>query len=248
MKGEHYMQEKSKINPKSEPAGEKKGNTAASAIELTSVAQEVFSQIAKSTSRVVQQAASILEEEVAAGIVAAKEVEGKLFDTRDIRKENKEVLFSRFRKDAHEVVDIFMDLVGVAAKYGINLTQRMITFTVPGTKTEEAPVSDVPKLEMPEPMKPGTETEVPMELENKSREVTDVFSMYCTDLISSQGKRIAAGNITFAPDTIKIGPGQTARVTVKVSVPRTTPAGSYSGLVQATNLYQLRAILIIRVV
>jgi hypothetical protein len=242
------MQEKSKINPKSEFAREKKGNPAASAIELTGVAQEVFSQIAKSTSRVVQQAASILEEEVAAGIVAAREVEDKLFDTGEVRKENKEALFGRFRKDAHEVVDIFMDLVGVAAKYGTNLTQRMITFTVPGTKKEEAPVSDVPKLEMPEPMKPGTETEVPMELENKSREVTDVFSMYCTDLISNQGKRIAAGNVSFTPETIKIGPGQTEKVLVKVSVPRNTSPGSYSGLVQATNLDQLRAILIIRVV
>lgn len=248
MRGGTIMQEKSTINPKSESTRERKGNTATSAIELTSVAQEVFSQIAKSTSRVVQQAASILEEEVAAGIVAAKEVEDKLFDTKDIRKESKEALFGRFRNDAHEVVDIFMDLVGVAAKYGTDLTQRMITFTVPGTKKEAAPVSDVPKLEMPEPMKPGSATEVPMELENKSREVTDVFSMYCTDLISNQGNRMLAGNISFAPETIKIGPGQREKVLVKVSVPRNTPAGSYSGLVQATNLDQLRAILIIRIV
>jgi len=241
------MQEKSKINPNRESNTERKGNMAANAIELTGVAQEVFSQIAKSTSRVVQQAAHILEEEVAAGIVAARQVEDKLFDTKDIRKESKEALFSRFRTDAHEVVDIFMDLVGVAAKYGTSLTQRMITFTVPGAKKEEAPMSDVPKLEMPEPMKPGTETEVPMELENRSREVTDVFSMYCTDLISNQGNRIVAGNIVFSPQTIKIEPSKTEKVLVKVSVPKNTPAGSYSGLVQATNLDQLRAILIIKV-
>jgi uncharacterized membrane protein len=96
-------------------------------------------------------------------------------------------------------------------------------------------------------MKPGTETEVPMELENRSREVTDVFSMYCTDLISNQGNRIVAGNIVFSPQTIKIEPSKTEKVLVKVSVPKNTPAGSYSGLVQATNLDQLRAILIIKV-
>jgi hypothetical protein len=238
------MQEQPNFQSKSDSKKKPGINSPIGNIDLSGVAQEVFSQIAKSTSKVVQQAASILEEEVAAGIVAARNIEDKMFDTKDLRKESKDALFSRFRRDAHEVVDIFVDLVGAAAKYGTGMTKRLVTFTNQGTENEDIPVVGTPKLEMPV-MKPGTTTEVPMTLENKSKAVTDVFSMFSTDLISNQGKRIAASNISFSPQSIRIDPAQAERVEVKVTVPKNTPPGSYSGLVQATNMDQLQAILIV---
>lgn len=242
------MQEKARNNPKKDSNKKKTRSTSSSAFELTDAAQEIFSQVAKSTSKVVEQAASILEEEIAAGIVTARKVEDKLFDTKEIRSENKQALFSRFRTDAHEVVDIVMDLVSVAAKYGTKLTKRMITIAGPLREKEEDEFpSDIPRLEMPQPLKPGSSTEVPMILENKSEEMTDVFSMFSTDLISNQGKRIGATNIVFTPQTIKIGPLQKKEVVVKVTVPKGASAGTYSGLVQAANMDQLRAILILNV-
>ncbi len=233
------MQEKTKNNSESTSSG---------AFELTDAAQEIFSQVAKSTSRVVEQAASILEEEIAAGIVAARKVEDKFFDTKEIRGENKQALFSRFRTDAHEVVDIFMDLVSVAAKQGTRIAKKMITIAGPlaGKKNDENS-GEMPRLEIPLPLKPGSSTEVPMILENSSEEVTDVFSVFSTELISNQGKRIASSNIKFSPQTIKIEPLQKKKVVVKVSVPKGAQKGTYTGLVQATNMDTLRAILILNV-
>ena len=242
------MQKKARRNPKNDNSKKNTGNTSSSAFELTDAAQEIFSQVAKSTSRVVEQAASILEEEIAAGIVAARKVEDKFIDTKEIRSEDKQALFSRFRVDAHDVVDIVMDIVSVAAKYGVKFTKRVITIAGPLSESEEDEFqSEIPKLKMPQPLKPGSSTEVPMILENRSEETTDVFSMFSTDLISNQGKRIGATNIRFNPQTIKIGPLKKEEVMIKVTIPKNASTGNYSGLVQATNMDQLRAILILNV-
>src|SRR6516165_8801662 len=48
---------------------------------------EILKRFAESTSRVVQQAAYILEEEIAAGIVAAKQIEARLVDVDELRSE-----------------------------------------------------------------------------------------------------------------------------------------------------------------
>ncbi len=239
------MEEKTRRNPKDNRKKDA-GKTSSSVFELTDAAQEIFSQVAKSTSRVVEQAASILEEEIAAGIVAARKVEDKFINTKAIRSEDKEALFSRFRVDAHEVVDIVMDVVNAVAKYGTRLTKRMITFSGPLSKDEDEEFqSDIPKLTMPRPLKPGSTTEVPMILENRSEETTDVFSMFSTDLISNKGKRIGAVNVKFNPQTIKIGPLKKEQISIRVTIPKSAVPGEYSGLVQAANMDQLRAILIL---
>jgi hypothetical protein len=86
-----------------------------------------------------------------------------------------------------------------------------------------------------------------MILENKSEKTTDVFSMFSTDLISNKGKRIDAANIHYNPQTIKIGPLKKEKVIIKVTIPNNTLPGNYSGLIQAANMDQLRAILIVNV-
>src|SRR4030095_5970600 len=58
--------------------------------------------------RVLSSAVNILEEEIAAGIVAAKKIEKKIIDVDEVRS-NPEHLMNRFRRDTHEVVDIFLD-------------------------------------------------------------------------------------------------------------------------------------------
>ena len=234
-------------NPNKDNRKKNSKTTSSGAFELTDAAQEIFSQVAKSTSKVVEQAASILEEEIAAGIVTAKKVEEKFINTKEIRGENKQALFSRFRNDAHEVVDIFMDVVSATAKYGVKITNKMINIGGPLRKKEDEMSMDTPQLEMPEPLKPGSSTEVPMILENRSEEMTDVFSMFSTDLISNKGKRISASNIKFVPQKIKIGPLQKKEVKVKVTIPKSASKGAYSGLVQAANMGQLRAILVLSV-
>src|SRR5215467_367479 len=65
-----------------------------------------------SASNVVFRAAEILEEEIARGIVAAKQIEEKLTDVPRLRSgqatknPQMEDLFVRFRKDAHDIIDL----------------------------------------------------------------------------------------------------------------------------------------------
>lgn len=208
-----------------------------------------FKEFAGTTSRLVQQAASILEEEIAAGIVAAKKVEEQFIRVNEIRSGKPDELMQRFRRDAHEVVDILLDLLTSATKYFGGLTQRVITIRGVGRKqTEEhtAP-GQLPTLMIPKSIKAGESAEVTMTLENASNQETDVFSFHSTDLVNAAGDRIDAKQVAFAPSSITIGPRKKDKVVVTVRIPKRTVSGVYSGLIQATKLDQLRAVLIAEV-
>ncbi|HSK70971.1 MAG TPA: hypothetical protein VK892_04705, partial [Pyrinomonadaceae bacterium] len=72
---------------------------------------ETLKQFGRSTSGIVQKAASVLEEEVAAGIAAAKEVEKNLREGEDFRSDQFNEIVQRLRQDAHDVVTILSERV-----------------------------------------------------------------------------------------------------------------------------------------
>lgn len=208
--------------------------------------------VAGTTSRIVQRAASILEEELANGIVAAKQVEMQFVDVDKLRGRDPEEVMQRFRRDAHEVVDILLDLVSVATNSLTGLAQRAIKISsgaVGGGDERPAPTgaSGIPALNIAQPVKPGGRVEVPMRLENDSDDGTETFTFMSTDLFSPSGERIPAQQISFVPETLTIAPRNTATVTVAINVPEGATVGVYSGLLQATKLNQLRAVVTVQV-
>ncbi len=210
---------------------------------------DAFKNLADTTSRVVQQAASILEEEIAAGIVAARQIEQRFIDVESVRSGKPEDVIHRFRRDAHEVVDILVDLVGAAARSLGDVASRVITVRT-GARTAAAESNNpggVATICTPQPVKPGESSEAPMMIENEGSTPTAVISFHCSDLVSAAGDRIAAKNISFRPAAVSVSPRQTEKIAVSVAVPAGTPAGSFSGLLQATNLDQLRAVLVVQV-
>jgi len=66
----------------------------------------ILKQFGESSSDMIQKAALILEEEVAAGIVAAKEIERSMREEGDVRSAEFDDIVQRMRRDAHDVVDI----------------------------------------------------------------------------------------------------------------------------------------------
>ncbi len=210
--------------------------------------QEIFSNFAKTTSKVVEKAALILEEEVAAGIIAAKQLENQFVDSEKIRGEDKEKLMQRFRKDAHEVMDIMMDAVSVVSKYGTKLTDNLISMVDPDKQGSTTKSTNTPILEMPEPIKAGGNAEVVMTLENNSDKETDPFNILTTDLLSGSGAKINGANVSLTPKSIKLSPSQKLDVKVRVKVPKPSVPGVYSGLLQATNLNNFKAILVVNVI
>jgi hypothetical protein len=250
------------IQPKA--ASSRKRNPAAGAQKKANAPGEPISQavggklkeqigivkgLAETTSNVVQKAASILEEEIAAGIVAARQVEEQFINVKDLRAENPDAVMQKFRRDVHQAVDIIMDLVNVASRSVDDLTKKMISINGGTGQPSPAPTNGrkVPNLTIPNPVKAGTSTEMPMTLQNDSDKSTETFELHSTDLVDSDGNRILAEQIKFAPASLAIGPRNSETVKINVTVPTGTVAGTYSGLIQATKFDQLQAILTVQV-
>ena len=213
---------------------------------------------AGSTVRIVQKAVSVLEEELAAGINTTRKLEQKMVDVDKLRSGDPQEVIQRFRRDAHDVVDILLDLVNVATNSLDQLTQRVIRIGVSEVRSGGASSSSggtggssagggIPSLAVSTPVKPGGAVEIPMTLENESSKPTDVFYLLSSDLVNPNGDRIAAGQVSFVPEKMVIEPQKSAVITVTVRVPDSTPPGTYSGLLQATKLEQLRAVLSIQI-
>ena len=209
---------------------------------------EVIKDFTETTGRVVRQAADILEEEVAAGISAVKKLEEGFVDVGELRASEKDQVLQRFRRDAHEVVDIALDVLSTASRYVSDLAGEAVTIrSGPRHGAGTASRNATPTVRLSEPILPGQKGEITMTLENSSPDEDTEFSFVGTDLIGEGGAKIASGNIVFKPTKVRMAPGETADVTVTVKVPKTTPSGVYTGLIQATKLEQLRAVLVAEV-
>jgi hypothetical protein len=217
----------------------------ASALPPQSAAQPTLvAGVASSAVRIVQKAVNVLEEELAIGINSTKNLEQKLVDVDQLRASQD--IVQRFRRDAHDVVDILIDLVNVATNSLDQMTQRVIR-VVDGVDDRRmayrASATGIPTLAVSTPLKAGEEATIPMTLENESSKPTDVINLFSSDLINSAGQRIDSRQITFTPEKIVIEPQKQALITVHVQVPAGTSPGIYSGLLQAAKLEQLRAVL-----
>lgn len=235
--------------PATEPVNEREHrNQSQSNADMRMNLGDIIQGFVSSSSQVVQKAASILEEEIAAGIVAAKEVENKFVNVQKIRTQPREETIQRFRHDSHEIVDILLDLLDVSVKNAGGIAKKIINI---GTRTSEKGTeqssSDMPVLNIPGPLMPGTVGSVSMLFENSLNTPTGVFTVACTDLLSSTGGSIPAQRISFSPQTITIGPRARQEVNVMVAIPEKTKPGVYSGLIQATDIEQLRAVLVVTV-
>lgn len=210
---------------------------------------DAYKGFSKTSVNVIQKAASILEEEVAAGIIAAKKVEDHYIDTAKLRSGRPEEVMSRLRLDAHEVVDIVIDLVNVTMKSMYNISQNVIKIRSTSNKTrpEQLAFGQLPVITTPQPIKAGSSCEIPLSLENNGNTPTDEFNLYSTELVSAYGERISASQISFTPASLIIDLQKTEKVVITVDIPEETKAGAYSGLVLATNMSQLRSIILVQV-
>lgn len=239
---------KAKPAPAAAPAAEDTAAQSAAA-KLGAAQLDMLLGAAGKTSGIVQQAASILEEELAAGIIAAKRVEARFVDVGKLRESDPKEVMQRFRRDAHDVVDILLDLVNVATNSLGGLAQRVVTVrgNKDDTRKNAAAALGTPSLTIPRPVKAGQSIEVPMTLENSSEAPTEALHFHSSDLISTDGARIPAQQVEFAPTDLVIAPHGSQIVKVTLTVPAGTPAGTYAGLLQASKMEQLRAVVTVQI-
>ncbi len=200
------------------------------------------------TSKIVQQATSILEAEIAAGIKVANQAENRIPQMEKFRAEKPDEVMQRFRRDAHEVVDIFLDVVGATLKSVPNLNEVSILRTGNVTvKPTQTAAAQHPVITAPKPVKAGEKAEIEISFENNRSTETEEFKLFSTDLISNSGERLSSGLVKFEPQTMKINPYQTMQIKVAIEVPEETVPGTYSGLVLASNMSDLRSEIVIKV-
>jgi len=68
-----------------------------------------FQRISRGSSQIVKEAAVLLDDEIAAGIVAAKQMQQRFQRERRIDPGDLKAMLARFRNDAHEVVTAISD-------------------------------------------------------------------------------------------------------------------------------------------
>ncbi|TAN73191.1 MAG: hypothetical protein EPN14_09965 [Gallionella sp.] len=199
--------------------------------------------------RIVEQAASILEEEISAGIVAAKKVGERYTNASALRSGENEQVIQRFRKDAHEVLDILLDLVNLSISAIGGLGERAMNIRGTGVSNDKAhprPEENLPELIVPATLKAGESGKVGMLVENGSGNATAQFGFTTAGLLNTSGDRLDAQHISFDPPLLAISANDVEKVNVTVAIPEGTPPGQYSGLLQAPAI-QMRAILTVQV-
>jgi hypothetical protein len=207
------------------------------------------------TPTIVLKAALILEEELAHGLGAAKRIEQRFIDVEHLRMQPPDALLSKFRRDAHDAVDILVDVIastatnvtGRAANI-VNVTARRMSSV--GSRRPQGESSlemQLPSVMVPGVVAAGEVAEVAVTLENESSYSTAEFTLHSSELVTGEGSRIPAESVTFSPATLSVGPHASGRVTARVHVPEGTPEGLYEGLVRASQLQSLRAMLRVHV-
>jgi len=71
----------------------------------------VIKQFAESTSEVIQKASTILEEEINAGVTAARAMEKSLREEKDFQSDELSDIIQRLRQDSHQIVDVVSNQV-----------------------------------------------------------------------------------------------------------------------------------------
>jgi hypothetical protein len=220
------------------------------------IAEDLFDALNPNTmlnnaQRVLSSAVNVLEEEIAAGILAAKKIEKKVINVDDVRGDS-ENLANRLRKDTHEVVDLFIDaLIAVTNQLknlstNINNTNDALKKTT--TETDKKPATTLAILQPDDAVKPGETAVVYMQLHQDEENTTVKISLKKNDLVGPGDQKILARYIQIKPSSVILKTGEEREVAVHIKVPPTCKAGHYTALLTDAFNPKIKALLSIEVV
>jgi hypothetical protein len=87
-----------------------------------------FEQISSATSEIVKQAGAVLDEEMAIGIVTAKQMQDRFDQERRLDTGDFQEALQRFQNDGHELVNLVdQQVVELRSDENIDLTNRLIS-------------------------------------------------------------------------------------------------------------------------
>ena len=158
-------------------------------------------RIMSSAQRIVSSAVNVLEEEIAAGILAAKKLETKFINVEEVRN-NQDELMNRIRRDTHEAVDLFLDAFATLAQQLNGITERAKTGNAEKSaviqKKSTENLSQPVFLESDKILKPGESVSFQIVLSDDDNEVQ--ISLTKSDFIGYDNKKIRSLNILIKPN------------------------------------------------
>jgi len=222
---------------------------AAAALGQTDVLGDLFEIPARALEAVsswVGSSVSMVEKPLGLGVTLAKVAEHSLLDVTEIRSASPDALLPRVRADAHEVLDMLVDAVAMAARSLSGNLGSVVNITASPRPAPPPPSLQPPAAEpafdrlvvvdMPGPLAPGRAGERPIVMTNESDAPTGDMSFASSDLLAPSGAWIPATHVSFDPTSLAIPPRGSGRVVVRVTIPDGLPAGSYEGLLQGIRV------------
>ncbi|MCG2420346.1 hypothetical protein K8089_15075 [Aequorivita sp. F47161] len=186
-------------------------------------------EILSSAQKVINSAVNVLEEEIAAGILAAKKIEKKVLDVDNIRSDPDD-LMNRIRRDTHEAVDLFLDAITALTNKVNNLTESE---NAKAEKAEAAIVKPSPALtllETEQPLQPGQSENFTFTLFEDSEKAAKI-SFQKTSLFGPNGQSINGRALKITPLNLTLKPKEEREVNVKLSLPKNAQPGTYNALI-----------------
>ncbi|OBW39751.1 hypothetical protein AB670_03910 [Chryseobacterium sp. MOF25P] len=182
--------------------------------------------------RIVSSAVNVLEEEIAAGILAAKNLESKLINVEEIRS-NQDELINRIRRDTHEALDLFLDAFAALTQQLNGIIEKSKPEAVNSKSSEQkrssSNNSETIILEAEKPFKIGETAK--FELQFSDEENSTKFHFIKSDLTASNNVKISSRNISIVPGVLSLKAKKIAEVIINIKIPKTAIPGFYHTLI-----------------
>jgi hypothetical protein len=190
----------------------------------------------------VDQAAAILASERPRGSpgLSARSDPGSVASTQSTR-------ISQLQEQVNALIEQFVALAGpppglaYAARPAAGVLGEQPPADPTGLVVEPAPV-----LAPQAPVAPGGTAQISVSLVNEDDEPAKI-AFLSTGLIGEDGQQIPAERVSFQPREMTLQPGDSGEVVARVVVPAQTRCGVYSGLILASKLDYLHAVLVVQV-
>ncbi|KEY18305.1 hypothetical protein [Kaistella antarctica] len=194
--------------------------------------------------KILSSAINVLEEEIAAGILAAKKLEHQFINVEEVR-DNQDQLMARIRRDTHEAVDIFLDAFAA-------LTQQLNSVIDKRKTTSEETIvkkrastntnsSQTIVLENDKILKPGESAVFQIILSDDEKNTK--IALIKSDFTSNDNYKISQRNISIKPSTLFLKLKEQAEITIEVKTLRTTVPGFYRAIL--SDKYNPKIIIIL---
>lgn len=196
--------------------------------------------------KVISSAVNVLEEEIAAGILAAKKIEKKVINVDEIRDDNQN-LMNRIRRDTHEALDIFLDALAALSKQ-----IGMLTDTVSKEKKENTTKATADTAKNANPLqviehdgvvKPGQKITLSLLLNDDTIKKPVKLDFKKSDFTGPGNQRIQSDYTQVKPSSFVLKPGEEKEISIVVSVPKNCKSGNYISLLAVNQMPAAKIIL-----